>query len=86
MFLTRLYYYVMNFHPYLCGPQYPLFNPVMEPINEFHISSIFISSSSVDYDIYVDPKLEEQGEVNNVMHEEQVVSNIDFSSRTIWQL
>ena len=27
----------------------------MEPINEFHISSIFISASSVDYDIYDEP-------------------------------
>ena len=86
MFLTRLYHYVMNFHPNLCGPQYSLFNPVMEPINESHISSIFISSSSVDYDIYDDPKLEEQAEVNNVMHQEQVINNIDLSSRTIWQL
>ena len=55
MFLTRLYHFIMNFHPYLRGPQYSLVKPIMEPINEFHISSIFISASSVDYDIYDEP-------------------------------
>ncbi|PWA46527.1 cbxX/CfqX [Artemisia annua] len=43
----------------------------MEPINEFHISSIFISSSSIDYDIYDDPTLEneEQAKVKNESQE-----------------
>ncbi|PWA76508.1 hypothetical protein CTI12_AA232930 [Artemisia annua] len=79
MFLTRLYHYIMNFHSHLRGPQYSLFDPVMEPINEFHISSIFISSLSVDYDIYDDPTLEneEQAKVKNVMQQEQVTSTID---------
>ncbi|PWA65848.1 hypothetical protein CTI12_AA335400 [Artemisia annua] len=79
MFLTRLYQYIMNFHPHLCGPQYSLFDPVMEPINEFHISSIFISSLFVDYDIYDDPTLEneEQAKVKNVMQQEKVTSTID---------
>ena len=79
MFLTRLYHYIMNFHPYLRGPQYTLFDPVMEPINEFHVFTIFISSSSVDYDIYDDPTLEneEQAGVNNVMQQEQVTSTIN---------
>ncbi|PWA35893.1 TRICHOME BIREFRINGENCE-LIKE 25 [Artemisia annua] len=60
-------------------PSYSLFDPVMEPINEFHISSIFISSLSVDYDIYDDPTLEneEQVKVKNVMQQEQVTSTID---------
>ncbi|PWA44325.1 hypothetical protein CTI12_AA523390 [Artemisia annua] len=51
----------------------------MEPINEFHISSIFISSLSVDYEIYDDPTLEneEQAKVKNVMQQEQVTSTID---------
>ena len=69
----------MKFHPYLRGPQYSLFDPVMEPINEFHVSSIFISSSSVDYDIYDDPTLEndEQARVNNVIQQEQVTNTVD---------
>ncbi|PWA45612.1 hypothetical protein CTI12_AA514840 [Artemisia annua] len=79
MFLTRLYHYIMNFHPYLRGPQYSLFDPVMEPINEFHTSSIFIFSSSVNYDIYDDPTLknEEQAKVKNVMQQEQITNTID---------
>ena len=55
MFLTRLYHYIMKFHPYLRGPHYSLLNPVMEPINESHISSIFIHASFIDYDVYDDP-------------------------------
>ncbi|PWA80359.1 hypothetical protein CTI12_AA195320 [Artemisia annua] len=55
MFLTRLYHYLMNFHPYLRGPHYSLFPPAMEPLNESHVSSIFISAASVDFDIYDDP-------------------------------
>ncbi|PWA76622.1 hypothetical protein CTI12_AA232540 [Artemisia annua] len=78
MFLTRLYHYIMNFQPYFVALN-TLFDPVMEPIKEFHISSIFISSSSVDYDIYDDPTLEnkEQAKVKNVKQQEQVTNTID---------
>ena len=49
MFLTRLYNHFMTFHPYLHGPQYSLFTPVMKPITESYVSSILISESSTHY-------------------------------------
>ena len=74
MFLTRLYHYLMNFHPYLRGPQYSLFNPVMESVNESHISSIFISAAFVDYDVYDDPTDEGvvRAQLESVMEPEEV--------------
>ena len=72
MFLTCLYQYTKHFYPYLRGPQYSLFNRVMESLNESYISSILIFESSTNYAPFDDLTHEEEvwAKVESVMQRE----------------